>query len=470
MTVVRTSLQCLQKIVNWGCTNDSHQRLITVAQKSINDWTTRSYSAITTTVLSQKSPTFQVCHIDPDGGVANYEVPKITFYNELGLSARDLRFQHSHMLCARNSKMILRIQKLKAVICQNALLLIDSSVLNDFKSKQPSQNDRLQKFYEGLPDMLSENKLHTKHLPFEYRILEAILSFSVNSMNAELYELEPKIKQLLETLTDPTNMDVDRSLVHILLQYNSVLNKFSTIVKEYCQMLDDILEYEEDLKDLCISVEPNEHIDSSSLYTVYVFTPNVGDENSENVDSHLHSIKQSQKQTQFRINLLDEMELLLDSYLKEGEEIVNKVSELKQAIDDSNSAILINLDSHRNMLLKYELQLTMGMFALTICGMIGVAFGMNLNSSLEEDTKAFWIVTGSMYFFSGIVWMSLLRYMKKVPKGVISKGGGNGNMKPCSQTILPKLPPMSKNGFKPGVTSIRTFCSHIQRNLRKRYV
>ena len=35
-------------------------------------------------------------------------------------------------------------------------------------------------------------------------------------------------------------------------------------------------------------------------------------------------------------------------------------------------------------MLRLGLQLEMGMFAATICGLVGVAFGMNLDSSLED--------------------------------------------------------------------------------------
>ena len=46
--------------------------------------------------------------------------------------------------------------------------------------------------------------------------------------------------------------------------------------------------------------------------------------------------------------------------------------------------ILINLDSQRNIMLRLGLQLEMGMFSAAISGLIGMAFGMNLQSSLEE--------------------------------------------------------------------------------------
>lgn len=40
--------------------------------------------------------------------------------------------------------------------------------------------------------------------------------------------------------------------------------------------------------------------------------------------------------------------------------------------------------SHRNVMMRLNLQLTMGSFSLSLFGLIGVAFGMNLTSCFEE--------------------------------------------------------------------------------------
>lgn len=64
--------------------------------------------------------------------------------------------------------------------------------------------------------------------------------------------------------------------------------------------------------------------------------------------------------------------------------MLSRVQQLKELIDQSESIILINLDSQRNIMLRLSLQLSMGMFSLTLAGLLGVAFGMNLDSSLEE--------------------------------------------------------------------------------------
>lgn len=64
--------------------------------------------------------------------------------------------------------------------------------------------------------------------------------------------------------------------------------------------------------------------------------------------------------------------------------MLSRSQQLRESIDQSESIILINLDSQRNVMLRLSLQLGMGMFSMTLAGMMGVAFGMNLDSSLEE--------------------------------------------------------------------------------------
>ena len=47
---------------------------------------------------------------------------------------------------------------------------------------------------------------------------------------------------------------------------------------------------------------------------------------------------------------------------------------------------LTTLTSQRNVMMRLSVQLEMGTFSATICGLVGVAFGMNLDSFLEEVT------------------------------------------------------------------------------------
>ncbi|KAG8010204.1 Magnesium transporter MRS2-like protein [Nibea albiflora] len=129
--------------------------------------------------------------------------------------------------------------------------------------------------------------------------------------------------------------------------------------------------------------------------------------------SKLHILLQNSKseESSLGIDHAEEMELLLENYYMQAEALGNKARELKGLIDDSESVIFINLDSHRNVMMRLNLQLTMGSFSLTLFGLIGVAFGMNLTSNFEEDPRVFWLVTGFMFLGSGLIWRRLLSFL-----------------------------------------------------------
>lgn len=116
----------------------------------------------------------------------------------------------------------------------------------------------------------------------------------------------------------------------------------------------------------------------------------------------------------------------------QAEELGNDTRELKGLIDDSESVIFINLDSHRNVMMRLNLQLTMGTFSLSLFGLMGVAFGMNLQSSFEEDPCVFWLVTGVMFLGSGLIWRKLLSFLGR-------------HLEP---SLPPPIPPIWKRSLK----------------------
>ena len=76
--------------------------------------------------------------------------------------------------------------------------------------------------------------------------------------------------------------------------------------------------------------------------------------------------------------------LIIFNFLEQAESIMSDIRKLQELIDQSHTIIQMNLDSQRNIMLRLSLQLSMGMFSATVAGLIGMAFGMNLDSSLEE--------------------------------------------------------------------------------------
>ncbi|KAM7174274.1 magnesium transporter MRS2 homolog, mitochondrial isoform 2-T2 [Macrochelys suwanniensis] len=260
--------------------------------------------------LASVVPVFAVMKFDKDGNTTSFERKKTELYQELGLQARDLRFQHLMSIATRNNRIIIRME--------------------------------------------------------------------ISNLQGRLNILQPQIIETLEALVDPKLLSVDRSKLHILLQNGKSLSELETDLKVFKETILEILDEEELIEELCLTKWTD---------------PQVFEESMSGID---HA---------------EEMELLLENYYRQAEDLANEARELRVLIDDSESIIFINLDSHRNVMMRLNLQLTMGTFSLSLFGLIGVAFGMNLESSFEEDHRAFWLVTGIMFLGSGLIWRRLLSFL-----------------------------------------------------------
>ncbi|XP_066481866.1 magnesium transporter MRS2 homolog, mitochondrial isoform X3 [Tiliqua scincoides] len=267
--------------------------------------------------LASVAPVFSVVKFDKEGNLSSYERKKTELYQELGLQARDLRFQHQVSIFPRNNRIIMRMEFLKAVVTPEYLLILDYRNLNMEKWL----------FQELAPQLAGEGQLVTYSLPFEFRAIEAILQYWISYLHGRLNHLQPQILETLDALVDPKLLSVDRSKVHVLLQNGKSLSELETDLKVFKETILEILDEEEVMEELCLT-----------------------------------------KWTDPRV-------------------------------------------FHRNVMMRLNLQLTMGTFSLSLFGLIGVAFGMNLESSFEEDRRIFWLVTGIMFLGSGLIWRRLLSFL-----------------------------------------------------------
>ncbi|XP_044773327.1 magnesium transporter MRS2 homolog, mitochondrial isoform X2 [Neomonachus schauinslandi] len=322
--------------------------------------------------LSSVAPVFTVTKFDKEGNVTSFEKKKTDLYQELGLQARDLRFQHVMSITTRNNRIIMRME-VKGFMSSTFLTGILQNSIN-------YRNLNLERWlFRELPSQLAgEGQLVTHPLPFEFRATEALLQYWISTLQGKLSILQPLILETLEALVDPKHSSVDKSKLHILLQNGKSLSELETDIKIFKESILEILDEEELLEELCLTKWSD---------------PQVFEKSSAGID---HA---------------EEMELLLENYYRLAEDLSNATRELRVLIDDSQSIIFINLDSHRNVMMRLNLQLTMGTFSLSLFGLMGVAFGMNLESSLEEDHRVFWLITGIMFMGSGLIWRRLLSFL-----------------------------------------------------------
>ncbi|XP_054840697.1 magnesium transporter MRS2 homolog, mitochondrial isoform X2 [Eublepharis macularius] len=251
--------------------------------------------------LASVAPVFSVMKFDKKGNVTSYERKKTELYQELGLQARDLRFQHQVNISPRNNTIIMRMEFLKAVITPEFLLILDYRNLNMEKWL----------LQELASQLAGEGQLVTYSLPFEFRAIEAMLQYWINCLHGRLNSLQPQILETLDALVDPKLLSVDRSKVHVLLQNGKSLSELETDIKVFKETILEILDEEELMEELCLTKWTD---------------PQVFEESTSGID---HA---------------EEMELLLENYYRQAEDLANETRELRVLIDDSESIIFINLD------------------------------------------------------------------------------------------------------------------------------
>ena len=83
------------------------------------------------------------------------------------------------------------------------------------------------------------------------------------------------------------------------------------------------------------------------------------------------------------------VEALLEAYYMHVDFSHKRLTELRDAIEDTEDLAEINLDSQRNQLIKIDLILSNGMLSVGIFSMVAGTFGMNLRTGWESQPDAF---------------------------------------------------------------------------------
>jgi len=192
------------------------------------------------------------------------------------------------------------------------------------------------------------------------------------------------MKALVLDVLDDLEHDIVPSYLRLLLQYSrklGIFHKRATLVQE---AIDDVLKQGE----------------LTSTLTV----------KSKNVPLDGHT----------------EVEMLLESYLKQVEETVNEVATLIANVQQTQDVIELILDSSRNSLLALDLQVSIGTMGLACGGLVAALFGMNLSTQLENHPMAFLMVTSGAVAASAGVGILGLRKLKMIRRIGLGSGSSFG--------------------------------------------
>jgi magnesium transporter len=210
--------------------------------------------------------------------------------------------------------------------------------------------------------------------PFEFVVIETILQSVLQSLQDEFDLMAPPIESHLTLLERFIHWDRLRTL----LECKKRVASFHERITHLRGCLTELLESDADM---------------AAMYLTE------GAERREPRPSWAH----------------EEMELLLESYLKLAEEIASRVQLLAANIHSTEDIVNIGLVGQRNELLLLELKLGIGTFAASMGGFGAALLGMNLTNGWEaEGSAAFWAVVVTLGSVAMVAFTASWRRMLKL--------------------------------------------------------
>lgn len=303
---------------------------------------------------------------------------KSSLCSSLGLQARDLRKLDGTLknqlpsILIRPSAILVNFDAVRAVIkCDRVTFF--SGQEEDDKRGSALMKDLAAKLKSVTPRQSGSNQ---QPLPFEFVVIETILQSTLQELQDEFDHMAPSIEAHLTILERFVHWDKLKTM----LECKKRVALFHERISSLRNCIAEVLESDADM---------------AAMY----LTAKSGKSQPRPVDAH------------------EEIELLLESYLKIAEEIASRVQLMASNIQSTEDIVNIGLVGQRNELLLLELKLGIGTFSASMGGFGASLLGMNLINGMEGNSGAFWmVVTGlasvCLFAFTSS-WRRMLQLIRK---------------------------------------------------------
>uniref|UniRef100_A0A2P2K731 Magnesium transporter n=2 Tax=Rhizophora mucronata TaxID=61149 RepID=A0A2P2K731_RHIMU len=388
--------------------------------------------------------------VDASGNSQIIEVDKFTMMRRCDLPARDLRlldplFVYPSTILGREKAIVVNLEQIRCIITADEVLLLNSldsyvlqyvvelqrrltasGVSDMWQSEGTDLNCRRSRNFDNVFGSTSPD-----YLPFEFRALEVALEAACTFLDSQAAELEIEAYPLLDELTSKIstlNLERVRRLKSRLV---ALTRRVQKVRDEIEQLMDD----DGDMAEMYLT-EKKRRMESSFYgdQSLLGFRSNDGGisvsapvspvsspADSRKLEKSLsitRSRHESMKSTESATESIEELEMLLEAYFVVIDSTLNKLTSLKEYIDDTEDFINIQLDNVRNQLIQFELILTTATFVVAIFGVVAGVFGMNFSIPLFDDPDAFkWVllITGvsGLIIFCAFLWF--FKYRRLMP-------------------------------------------------------
>ncbi|KAE8150037.1 hypothetical protein BDV25DRAFT_140228 [Aspergillus avenaceus] len=309
---------------------------------------------------------------DNNGNVTlvNGEFRKSELIAKYGLLPRDLRKIDSSTLphiLVRPSAILINLLHLRVLIKADRVLVFDAYGSTD-------------SYMQSLFVYDLEGKLRQKQsqgagaLPYEFRALEAVLISVTTGLEEEFNGVREPVVRVLRALEE----DIDRDKLRHLLIYSKRLGTFEQKARLVRDAIDDLLEADDDLA------------------AMYLTERAEGVQREE--DDH------------------QEVEMLLESYHKVCDEIVQASGNLVTGIRNTEEVVKAILDANRNSLMLLDLKFSIGTLGLATGTLFSALYGMNLKNFIEESDFGFGGVSVTCFVITAVVCVYGLAKLRKLQR------------------------------------------------------
>ncbi|CAI0437783.1 unnamed protein product [Linum tenue] len=372
--------------------------------------------------------------VDSSGNSQIIEVDKFTMMRRCDLPARDLRlldplFVYPSTILGREKAIVVNLEQIRCIITADEVLLLNSldnyvlqyvvelqrrlttaAVGEVWQSEGPELNRRRSsRNYDSVFGTPSPD-----YLPFEFRALEVALEAACTFLDSQAAELEIEAYPLLDELTSKIstlNLERVRRLKSRLV---ALTRRVQKVRDEIEQLMDD----DGDMAEMYLTEKKSRMESPFHEQGSMGFRSNDDSRRLDKCLSIARSRHESMRSSESGTESIEELEMLLEAYFVVIDSTLNKLTSLKEYIDDTEDFINIQLDNVRNQLIQFELILTTATFVVAIFGVVAGIFGMNFAIPLFDNPGAFkWVLmitaVCGITIFCAFVWF--FKYRRLMP-------------------------------------------------------
>ena len=302
--------------------------------------------------------------ITPDGTSTSLMLTKVKQYAVFQLPLRDLRIldpmlatSYPSALLAREKSIIVNMEFVKMIIG------LERCYVTNLEDPNASNFvEYLQERLKGLGDSAVRDK--ELFLPFELRVLETALDYVSKYLEQQVTDVEAASHPALDALTQ----NISTSNLERVRRIKNRMVRLNLRIETLKEVLEKALDDDADMKDFNLSAleeERQEEVSrelqrfSSTPFDMPMATTSSGMQNmTMTVNNAGYSSSSSSDTSLDSDEDVEVVEQLLESYYFRLDNTWNRMQTLSEYVEDTEQFIEIDLDSHRNQLIRLDIVLT----------------------------------------------------------------------------------------------------------------